>query len=56
MSKKRKEKPDAELDVDHHRPTLEREHQLLIEENVRLISELKKAREEVRLLREGARP
>lgn len=55
MSRTRKEKPDTELDVDHHRPTLERENELLIEENVRLISELKKAQKKLAFYERGAR-
>jgi len=41
--------------VDHHRPTLERENELLIEENVRLISELKKAQKKLAFYERGAR-
>ena len=39
--RRRKNPSDTEADVDHHRPSLERENEMLVEENIRLLAKIK---------------
>ena len=51
MSRKKKREPDSGQecnDVFHHKLTLERENQLLIEENVRLLKRVKELEDAAR--------
>jgi hypothetical protein len=44
MGRKKRPRPDPEVDVDHNRPTMERENEMLIDANLRLLSKIKQAK------------
>jgi hypothetical protein len=54
--RRRRKPPDPEPDADHHRPSLERENEMLVEENIRLLAKIKDLESRVMETPEPGRP